>query len=254
MQRPVAGTALLVDVGNSAVKARVWSPHQGLGHGEVWPAGGAFHPGELFTGRYDAVVMASVVPALGSRIVAMASKLGLVVHSVTPDAAESGALIRGLYEGMGQDRVADAVALSGLFPLPALVVDAGTAVTVDLVAEGGVYAGGLIVPGPKLMIRSLASGTALLKGVEPNGAGPVLATDTVSAVAGGAHWGSICMIQGLLNLVESRGYRWRSLVLTGGDSKRVSRDLTREHVVDHDLCFKGMALVWQSLYAGTDAG
>lgn len=242
-----------MDVGNSGVKTRAWSAGAGLLPGGRWPADAPPDLDAMFAGRVDAVVMASVVPTLGSTIAAMSADRGLRMHMVTPGAAEVGVLVHGLYEGMGPDRVADVIALAGLYPLPAIVVDAGTAVTLDLVADGGCYVGGMIVPGPRLMIRALAQGTALLQEVKPHGDGAFLATDTASAVAGGAFWGSICMIDGLLRLAESRGYGWRSLVVTGGGAGDVSRGLTREHVVDRDLCFKGMVRVWQSLHSGTDA-
>jgi type III pantothenate kinase len=150
--------------------------------------------------------------------------------------------------------VADIIALAKFSRLPALCVDAGTAVTVDLVAEDGEYVGGLILPGATLMARSLAEGTARLPLVGPGDHELALARATTSAIAVGSHWGCIAMIGGLLNLLEARGYRWRTLVLTGGFSPRISPCLSRDHHVDLDLCFKGLAIVWEAMHAGAHTG
>ena len=50
-----------------------------------------------------------------------------------------------------------------LFPPPAIVINAGTAVTIDALDGDGHFLGGFIVPGLRLMLRTLAENTAALK-------------------------------------------------------------------------------------------
>lgn len=65
-------------------------------------------------------------------------------------------------EQVGLDRLANALAWRSRADTPAIIVDFGTAITFDLISRRGIYIGGLILPGPELISRSLASGTSLL--------------------------------------------------------------------------------------------
>jgi type III pantothenate kinase len=72
-------------------------------------------------------------------------------------------------EKVGLDRLFGAVAARSLVPLgtPAITVDVGTAVTVNLIDADGVFQGGAIFPGPRLMARALNEFTAKLPFSEP---------------------------------------------------------------------------------------
>ena len=84
----------------------------------------------------------------------------------------------------GSDRLANALAVDG----PAVVVDAGTAVTLDLVAADGTYLGGFIAPGPRAALAGLAQATAALPGLlgEPVPIEP--GVETLGALSAGG-WG-----------------------------------------------------------------
>lgn len=85
----------------------------------------------------------------------------------------------------GADRLAAVVAL---LPGPGLVLDAGTALTVDVLDARGVHVGGFIAPGPGLLAQSLAHGTAALPHVPPRVVALEPGLDTVAAIEGGV-WG-----------------------------------------------------------------
>jgi type III pantothenate kinase len=91
-------------------------------------------------------------------------------------------------ERLGRDRL---FAARGAFELvggPAIVVDAGTALTVDALgsrAGRGVFLGGAIAPGAALGARALAEHTAALPRVEPQAGAPALGRDTESALCAG---------------------------------------------------------------------
>jgi type III pantothenate kinase len=104
-------------------------------------------------------------------------------------------------ENVGLDRLCGAVAAKAMVSpgTPAITVDAGTAVTVNLIDAEGVFQGGAILPGPRLMARSLHEYTARLPLVETDEVipfselGPGKNTTAAirlgieSAVSGGAH-------------------------------------------------------------------
>ena len=145
-------------------------------------------------------------------------------------------------ERLGVDRWLAVIAARHHCPLPACVVDCGTALTLDVVDENGVHHGGLICPGAALMRRALVQGTADLRldGEEPV-SGP-LADGTAAAVALGVH-------QALLGFVE-RSVRelercWSPLhvILTGGGASRLAADLSLPLHLAPDLVLKGLAVV-----------
>lgn len=85
----------------------------------------------------------------------------------------------------GADRLA---VVAALLPGPGLVVDAGTALTVDVLDAEGVFVGGFIAPGPRLIAEGLARGTAGLPFVEARGVPIEPGVETAAAIGAGV-WG-----------------------------------------------------------------
>lgn len=124
-------------------------------------------------------------------------------------------------ERVGVDRLLNAVAVNQLRAAmtPAIVIDAGTAVTVDLVDADGGFAGGAILPGLALASSALHRGTAQLPQLAWTAAQAPLCVgrSTLQAIASGVYWG---LVGGLAELV--RRFEWTlagpgELYLTGGD-------------------------------------
>lgn len=119
------------------------------------------------------------------------------------------------------------------------VVDAGSALTVDLVSDQGQHLGGYIVPGLRMMLSALsARSSALLIAHEPLWSGVTPGTDTRAAIEQGA----LSMSLGLLERVNRLypGLRW---YLTGGDAGALSPYLEWEHACRSDLVLDGLAPV-----------
>jgi type III pantothenate kinase len=121
---------------------------------------------------------------------------------------------------VGADRLLGAWAAVALVGAPCIVVDVGTATTVDVVDADGAFAGGAILPGPVLGMRSLARGTALLPPVPLELPEHAIGRETVGAIASGVILGHREAIGGLVRLMtnESGAARRPTVVLTGGDA------------------------------------
>lgn len=191
---------LALDVGNSRTK---WGLHSGRG----WIAFGATpnnEIGSLALREWQSLPRPSYV--VGVNVAGEAARMRLEPQlarwRVTPQWLTSSAAAAGVinrYEQpaqLGPDRWAALVAArqrmlaAELFPQSAVVVNAGTAVTVDALDAEGVFRGGLILPGLRLMLRALADHTAGLK-VPPGSCqdfpintGDALYSGAVQAVAG----------------------------------------------------------------------
>ena len=119
---------------------------------------------------------------------------------------------------LGADRIANAASLMYSHTLPAANFDCGTAITLEIVLDNGVFAGGAIMPGRKLMRKSLACGTAALPELPLNV--PVMDTpgvNTLQALALGIDRGAVGMVRELMQVAASAGAE--KMVVSGGDAE-----------------------------------
>jgi type III pantothenate kinase len=122
---------------------------------------------------------------------------------------------------VGIDRLLNAVAVvHQVRPnLPAVIIDAGSAVTVDWVNADGEFAGGSIFPGLRLMARSLHDYTALLPEVEIKLPLPKLpGLSTIAAMQLGIYWAVAGGIEATIKHLRQESSAAPSVYLTGGDS------------------------------------
>ncbi len=156
-------------------------------------------------------------------------------------------------ERVGIDRLAAAVAASrlGQAGRGCVVVDCGTAASVDLVADGR-FLGGAILPGPALMARSLADGTSLLPEVAALGEQPpppLPGRVTAEAIAAGIGFGIRGAIVRLVEEARQSLGGEADLFLTGGWRGAVRGELPGV-VESPDLVLSGIGLAAVSLAAG----
>jgi type III pantothenate kinase len=126
---------------------------------------------------------------------------------------------------VGVDRLLGALAVNRLrsADAPAISVDMGTAVTVNLIAADGAFEGGAILPGPGTALQALHEATASLPlltaadlPVEP----PAVGKSTEEALAAGAVWGALGAIRELVARMGRQCDRTPELFLTGGGSQQ----------------------------------
>lgn len=141
---------------------------------------------------------------------------------------------------LGQDRIAAAVGAWTEHPGEAmLIIDAGTAVTYDLVSANGTFEGGNIAPGAELRLKSLHEHTGRLPLVAGDGELPLMGYDTETALRAGALRGIAYEIEGYIAACETE--KGRLLVfLTGGDAERLAAITKRAIFVDKNLVPKGL--------------
>lgn len=149
-------------------------------------------------------------------------------------------------ERVGMDRLAAAVAANQLRDAlrPAIIVDAGTAITVDLVDETGTFQGGAILPGFRLVSRALAAGTdqlpeadSLFTDVAPE----VVGKSTEEAIRSGLFWGGVGAIKELVDRVTTQLETTPQLLVAGGDARLLAEHLDNAAFVP-DLVLLGILL------------
>jgi type III pantothenate kinase len=148
---------------------------------------------------------------------------------------------------VGIDRLANAVAVNRLRDSrrPALVIDFGTAIKVDLVTAQGAFAGGAIAPGIPMAARALEAFTDLLPLVEVKDSPPALGKSTLEAISSGLYWGAVGTVRELIRRLSDDAQP-AQIFLTGGGAPEFAAILAEddEHVtqfVPH-LTLAGIAL------------
>ncbi len=99
---------------------------------------------------------------------------------------------------VGTDRIANALAAVNRYGAPCVVVDCGTATTVDLVNASGAFVGGAIAPGIETATDALGESAAQLRRVELTRPRAVVARNTVEALQAGAIFGFTALVDGLV--------------------------------------------------------
>jgi len=126
----------------------------------------------------------------------------------------------------GADRLAAAAAAVGRFGAPVIVVDFGTAVTVDAVSRRREFLGGAIAPGSSLMADALARGTAKLPRVVPARPRAAIGRGTRECIRSGTVAGCAALVDGLVERMRREVGRSAPVVATGGGAALVA-PLTR---------------------------
>jgi type III pantothenate kinase len=144
---------------------------------------------------------------------------------------------------IGADRVANVFAVAFDHP-NALVIDAGTAITIDVVKDGN-YEGGVIMPGLMTAVYSLFEKTAKLPQVDLHVPTNCVGKDTSENIRIGIVKGSACALNGLIKEMKTIYDTPPTVFLTGGQSK-VLEKLVEHDYLDPDLTLRGMFKFWQT--------
>lgn len=141
---------------------------------------------------------------------------------------------------LGYDRLA---AASGAFSRFAgkevLIIDAGTAITIDLLTAAGEYSGGNISPGLQSRFRCLHEYTSGLPLVEKDDSNPSFGNDTRTAIAAGVQQGIIFELKGYVSAFSEQ-HPGGVTALTGGDAGFLMKSLSNNVILLPDLVLEGL--------------
>jgi len=152
-------------------------------------------------------------------------------------------------EKAGIDRLLDAVAANSRrrAKVPAVLIDAGSAVTIDWLDENGAFRGGAIMPGFRLMAQALHDHTALLPLIAPPSTLPSLpGTSTAAALEAGIFWAVAGGIQAVVDQLAASAVAAPDIFLTGGDAS-VLRPLLNRVLFWPEMTLEGIRLAVETL-------
>jgi type III pantothenate kinase len=148
-------------------------------------------------------------------------------------------------QSIGADRLANAAAVAELYGWPAIVVDCGTAVTFDVVSEGGSYIGGVIAPGLEAMTNFLYQRTALLPRLSLKEPRRAVGKSTVEAMRSGAIFGYRGLVREILARIKAEQFSRKKIatVATGGYARLIASRLPEVAVIHPYLTLDGLRIV-----------
>jgi len=196
--------------------------------------------------RWNGVAVASVVPAANHAVERFARDyLGVEPFHVRHD-VELGCRLAPENPGeVGADRLANAAYAARWLSLPCVVIDIGTATTLDVIDADRVYRGGAILPGPRLAMDALGQYTAKLPvaGLELPARG--IGRNTLEAIRAGVLLGGAAAVNGLVARMTRELGGPVEVALTGGFSSLFREALDMPVRWLPSLTLEGIALVYR---------
>ena len=193
----------------------------------------------------EGVIISSVVPPITPVIRTALRKVTGRKALVLGPGVRSGVRIRiDDPASVGADLVAGVAGALVKYKPPLAVIDMGTATTISVVNQQGDYIGGSIMPGLRLNLSSLVSGTSMLYGITLDVPKQAIGHNTEDAMRSGIVLGHAAMIDGLLDRMEEELGEKLTVVATGGFARSVVHICRHEIHVDDALLLTGLKAIY----------
>lgn len=196
--------------------------------------------------QIDAVIFSNVVPPLMDRAKELSSRYLGVEPLVVGENLDVGLPIR--YQPpseVGADRLVNAVAAIARCGQPVIVVDFGTATTVDVVSADGAYLGGAIAPGIMISTQALFTHAARLPRIELALPPTAIGTNTVHAMQSGIMWGYVGLVRELVTRFRAELGVAAPVVATGGLCSVLGPETGVVDIVEPELTLRGLWLLYE---------
>jgi type III pantothenate kinase len=248
---------LAIDIGNTNTVVGIFDGEELVSHFRVTSAlnmtvdeAGLFvsslfdHHIKAELSQVKAVSICSVVP----RLTGVYEKMAAKYFGVEPFTVSS--KVRLPFEidyddptEIGADRLANTAAGIARYKKALIVVDLGTAITFDVVSENGDYLGGIIAPGPQTAGANLSKKAARLFEVRDEKPNRVIGKTTAEAIKSGLYYGTIGLIDNILEKIfESLGFQ-PVVVATGGEAETYATDSKYIVEVIPNLTIEGIRII-----------
>jgi type III pantothenate kinase len=193
----------------------------------------------------NGAIISSVVPPLVNILKRAIEKLLLVTPLVVGPGVKNGLkILMDNPKQMGGDLVVDAVAGIHEYGAPLIIIDMGTATTISVIDKNKNYIGGMILPGVKVSLESLATKTSQLPSISLEHPKKVIGTNTIDCMESGIVYGQAACLDGLIDQIEAElGYQ-TTVVSTGGLAKVIIPNCHHNIILDDELLLKGLKLIY----------
>ena len=203
-----------------------------------------FH-GFSFDAQVTGVAVASGVPRVTAALRLMTQRyFGFEALVIEPGVRTGMPILYDNPKEVGADRIANAVAAYDLYGGPSIVVDFGTANTIDAISDKGEYLGGAIFPGIEISMDALFARAAALRRVELVAPKNVIGKSTIEAVQSGAIYGFSGQVDAVVERFEAE-LGESAVVATGGQAELI---MPFSRTIQHNepwLTLHGLRIVFE---------
>ncbi len=201
---------------------------------------------EGYNAPLHGVVLCSVVPTVEETLVRMSrSLLKMEPLVVSPHTVSWLPIDYEPPSAVGADRLANAVGGIAHYGTPLIVVDFGTATTLDAITHEGTYLGGAILSGVELALEALAGRTARLPRIALNQPPEPIGRTTADSLRSGVLLGSVGAIEYLIARFRERLGATTRAVATGGLAERIAPLCPSIQHTDPLLTLEGLRIIWE---------
>jgi type III pantothenate kinase len=203
--------------------------------------------------RVSDTILASVVPSVTDAVAdALLIATGTTPVEISPEAPLPIKLDVEEPSTVGADRIVNTVAASRLFGVDTIVVDFGTATTMDCITRDGVFLGGIIAPGLKTSGENLIRRTAKLMPTELAPPARAMGRKTEDCIRSGLVYGAADAVDGLVRRLKAE---WPTravprVIATGGYASLVAKYSSEIEEVHPDLTLRGLEICHRLLGDG----
>ena len=146
---------------------------------------------------------------------------------------------------VGSDRIVIAVAALARREPPLILIDMGTATTVEVIEPRNKYLGGVIMPGARVSLDALTNSTAQLPGINLDRPGKIIAKNTVDSMRSGIMYGTAAMLDGVIERMEEELGHPSTIVATGGVAPYVIPLCRHKIALERDLLLRGLNVIYK---------
>ena len=196
------------------------------------------------------VVVSNVVPSIGDGLTWMCrnhfKNAGEPVF-LRPESVKGMKIDYHPVTDVGADRIANAISAYEEYKTSLIIVDFGTATTLDAVSEDGVYLGGAISPGIRISVDSLLQKAAKLSGVALTPPERAIGKSTAESLRSGIVCGYAGQVDALVRRFKKEMGTEPKVIATGGMAPLIARYSETIEICDDLITLKGLRIVYERL-------
>jgi len=235
---------LAIDIGNTSIKFGLFGESGLARHGRVKGNDAYTLIEAVGDETVTRIALSSVAPSVTDRLIPMlASQYNTSVLLAGRDLSYGIEIQCDEPETIGADRLLNAIAAYARTKCATVVVDVGSAITVDFVSARGSFVGGAIAPGPGIMLQALHRQTELLPNVAFEKPDSPVGHNTKEALLSGAYWGTAGLVERLVSEIAREQGGKPTVLVTGGGGETIAAEMQGRPDYIPALTLEGLSII-----------
>jgi len=195
-------------------------------------------------------IFASVVPPLNHSIKKMSFKyFNIKIKEISKNKINNLKINYNTPDTIGMDRLVNSKAAVKIYSKNSIIVDFGTAITIDIVKYNS-YIGGLIMPGIAVSLEALVNSTSMLPKIELQSPKNIIGKTTTESMQNGLYYLNVYGIDGIIRNIKSTHFnkiKNLKIISTGGLANFISEKSKMIKILDANLTLKGLKIIYDEI-------